>query len=265
MALSQPLVSKSAVMAKKAGKPRKIPDKPDTLGWKTSDIDETEPRSWRGRTGIIEIEALEPKFAPYGLFKVGSGSGRGHKVEIRDLVGRTNSCGCAEHRVNGLGTCKHIEGALFALERKLGARAFAAAAVKGSPHVKVFLDRDGPPAPTLAGAPPSDDARGFLAPFLDRARLSSDPETIARRARGRAPSPRCAPPTKCRQSRATGPASNPPASRAAGPPARETETADRDIAFRRGAARQAKSGRSVHSKNATGIRPAGRPSRSRHR
>ena len=32
----------------------------------------------------------------------------------------TNSCGCIDHRVNGLGTCKHIEGVLSALKTKHG-------------------------------------------------------------------------------------------------------------------------------------------------
>ena len=33
-----------------------------------------------------------------------SGSSIVYDVEIRDLAGRTNSCGCIDHRVGGLGT-----------------------------------------------------------------------------------------------------------------------------------------------------------------
>ena len=38
------------------------------------------------------------------------------------LDGLANSCGCIDHRVNGLGTCKHIEGVLAALARGRSAR-----------------------------------------------------------------------------------------------------------------------------------------------
>src|SRR5208337_4997094 len=82
---------------------------------------------------------------------------------------------------NGLGTCKHIEGVLFALKKKLGARAFGAAAGRGSPRVEVFLRRDGDPAPSLGGPAPSAEAPAFLGPFLgENGALASDPETMAR-------------------------------------------------------------------------------------
>jgi hypothetical protein len=168
-------------MTKKPSKARKVLEKPQIVGWKTSDPDEIELRRWRGRTEIAKIDALEPKLVPYGTFRVRSGGGGVYAVEIRDLAGRTNSCGCVDHRVNGLGTCKHIEGVLFALRKKLGVRALVAAAAKGSPRVEIFLRRDGDPAPSLGGAAPSAEARAFLAPFLDEGgRLGSDPDTVAR-------------------------------------------------------------------------------------
>ena len=170
-----------STMAKKQTKARKVLEKPPILGWKTSDSDEIELRRWRGRSEIARIEALEPELGPYGAFRVRSSSGGLYEVEIRDLQGRTNSCGCADHRVNGLGTCKHIEGVLFALRKKLGARAFAVAAARGSPRVEAFLGRDGEPAPSLGGSTPSEEARAFLHPFLDdNGRLGSGPETVAR-------------------------------------------------------------------------------------
>ncbi len=83
--------------------------------------------------------------------------------------------------VNGLGTCKHIEGVLFALRKRLGARAFAASAARGSPRVEVFLRRDGDPAPSLGGSPPIEEAIAFLHPFLDEdGKLGSGSETVAR-------------------------------------------------------------------------------------
>jgi hypothetical protein len=128
-------------MAKRRSKARKASEKPQVQGWNTSDADEVQVRQWRGRTEIAKVEALEPRFGPYGTFRVHSGTGGLYEVEIRDLRGTTNSCGCVDHRVNGLGTCKHIEGVLHALCKKMGARAFAAAAAKGSPRVGIFLRR----------------------------------------------------------------------------------------------------------------------------
>ena len=168
-------------MAKRKIKARKVLEKPQLLGWNTSDADEIRVRQWRGRTEIAEVEALEPQFGPYGTFRVRSNSGVLYEIEIRDLVTRSNSCGCVDQRVNGLGTCKHVEGVLFALRKKMGARAFAAAAFKGSPRVEAYVRRDGEPTPTLAGAALSADVRSFLKPFLDKtATLAGDPEAIVR-------------------------------------------------------------------------------------
>ena len=168
-------------MARKKSKARKVLEKPQVLGWKTSDADEIAVRQWRGRTEIAKIEAIEPKFGPYGTFRVQSGSGAVYEVEIRDLAGRGNSCGCVDHRVNGLGTCKHIEGVLGALKKKLGARRFAAAAAEGPPRIEVYLRREGPPAPSLGGASPNGEALAFLKPFTAKAGvLKSDPDSIAR-------------------------------------------------------------------------------------
>jgi len=160
---------------------RKVLKKPQLLGWNTSDADEIQIRQWRGRTEIAKVAALEPQYGPYGTFRVSSGTGRLYEVEIRDLAHRNNSCGCIDHRVNGLGTCKHIEGVLSALKKKTGARAFATAAAKGSPRVEVFLRRAGEPMPVLAGATSSADIRAFIKPFLAKnGVLVSDPDAIAR-------------------------------------------------------------------------------------
>ncbi|MBO0757528.1 MAG: hypothetical protein J2P54_16890, partial [Bradyrhizobiaceae bacterium] len=167
-------------MKKKKTKARKVLEKPQVLGWKTSDTDEIELRRWRGRTEISKIEALEPKFGLYGTFRVHSSTGGAYDVEIRDLVGRTNSCGCIDHRINGLGTCKHVEGVLFALKKKLSARAIAAEAAKGSSRVEIFLRRDGQPISSLGGPAPGPTARAFLKAFLAKdGTLKSDLKSIA--------------------------------------------------------------------------------------
>src|SRR6266481_2980438 len=131
------------------GKARTVLDRPPPLqGWRTSDEDEIELRRWRGRTEIVAIEALEPEQAFHGTFRVHSGSGGFYEVEIRSIEGFANSCGCIDHRVNGLGTCKHIEGVLAALRRR-GAKAFRDAATKGATRVEIFLDRRDASRPVL--------------------------------------------------------------------------------------------------------------------
>jgi superfamily II DNA or RNA helicase len=177
---SVPPILRGFVMTKKRTRARAVLEKPQVLGWNTSDEDEIRLRQWRGRTEIAAIEALEPKLGPYGTFRVRSRTGGVYEVEIRDLAGRTNSCGCIDHRVNGLGTCKHVEGVLFALRKKLGARAFAAAAADGPPRVELFLSRAEQATPSLAGPEPAAQVRAFLKPVLTKARtLRSDPEPIA--------------------------------------------------------------------------------------
>jgi len=160
-------VAAKPVRAKKKSRARKVVERSAPLGWMTSDEDEVSLRRWRGLTEIVAIEALEPEHAPFGTFRVRSGSGGTYEVEIRDLIGFANSCGCIDHRVNGLGTCKHIEGVRAALRRK-GVRAFKQAAADGSPRIEVFLTRAGEPVPTVWWPTEADAAaRAWLAPFLE--------------------------------------------------------------------------------------------------
>jgi hypothetical protein len=118
-------------------------------GWRTSDEDEIGLRRWRGCTEVLDVVALEPDQGLFGDFRTRSANGGGYEVEIRSLDGFTNSCGCIDHRVNGLGTCKHVEGVLAALRRRKP-RAFRAAAVAGSPRIEIFLDRHGEATPKVA-------------------------------------------------------------------------------------------------------------------
>jgi SNF2-related domain/Helicase conserved C-terminal domain len=164
------------------GKARAVLNRPPLRGWRTTDEDEIALRRWRGRTEILAIEQIEPAQSVFGTFRVRSGSGGIYEVEIRSLTSFTNSCGCLDYRANGLGTCKHIEGVLVALQQR-GGRAFRVAAAHGSPRVEVFLDRRGDAAPSLTW--PSSDRRAaragrrFLAPFLDPSgTLARDPARI---------------------------------------------------------------------------------------
>lgn len=170
---------------------------PQPLGWNTTDEDEIALRRWRGRTEITTLEALEPKQEIFGTFRVRSESGGSYEIEIRSLDQRINSCGCIDHRVNGLGTCKHIEGILAVLRRQ-DAAAFDVvsktrlrhdAVGAGGARVEIFLDRRAAARPALAwpvsGARVSGAslraARDWLRPFLKSSGdLDIDPGKVAK-------------------------------------------------------------------------------------
>ena len=144
--------------ASKAARARAVLDRPpQAQGWSTTDEDEIALRRWRGRTEITAIETLEPKQPIFGTFRIRSESGSSYEVEIRSFDQHMNSCGCIDHRVNGLGTCKHIEGVLAALRRQ-DVRAFDVVsktrlehdvAAAGSARLEIFLDRRDTTRPTV--------------------------------------------------------------------------------------------------------------------
>lgn len=109
-------------------------------GWLTSDADEMERRRMRGGSEPFRIEPLRPDDDFFGDYRVHSGDGQTYRVEIRSLAEPANSCDCPDHRINGLGTCKHIEATLQRLQHRR-TRAFHETSGKGSPYVEIFLDR----------------------------------------------------------------------------------------------------------------------------
>jgi superfamily II DNA or RNA helicase len=109
-------------------------------GWSTSDADEIERRRLRGASEPARIESQTPGDIFFGIYQIHSGSGQTYCVEIRSLAEPINSCDCPDHRVNGLGTCKHIEATLHRLQYRRK-RAFQKAAGKGSPYIEIYLDR----------------------------------------------------------------------------------------------------------------------------
>ena len=141
---------KKAVSGRKkagSGSWRLQDDRPPTFkGWISTDADEIGRREWRGRTEIVEVHALDEDLRPFCDYRVTSSSGSSYTVEIRSLDTHVNSCECHDHRINRLGTCKHVEGVLHRLR---GGR--AASARRGKPktressgRIEIFLDeRDG--------------------------------------------------------------------------------------------------------------------------
>jgi len=125
----------------KTKKQRKKPQqRPRPSGWSTSDADEIERRRLRGINEALRIEPQTPDAGFFGSYRVHSGGGQRYRVEIRSLCEPINSCDCPDHRINGLGTCKHVEATLLRLQHRRK-RAFHEAVATGSPFIEVFLDR----------------------------------------------------------------------------------------------------------------------------
>src|SRR6266851_3207492 len=152
-------------------------------GWHSSDDHEITLRRWRGRTEILSVKALEADHPYFGTFRAQSASGGSYEVEIRSLNELINSCGCIDYRVNGLGTCKHIEGTIAAMARGR-AKSFRAAKATVSSRVEVFLDRgaSGLPAiiwPAELSGRNFKPTRGWLNPYLAAdGTLTRNPEQI---------------------------------------------------------------------------------------
>ena len=88
-------------------------------------------------TIAYQIIAKNHDIVVLGFYTETSSSGNSYTVEIRSIRERINSCECPDHRANRLGTCKHIEGALRRLTRRVRSR-------EESSRIEVFLDeRDG--------------------------------------------------------------------------------------------------------------------------
>ena len=82
---------------------------PPADDWRTTDQDEINRRRLRAREESPGVANRDARFPVFSDFDVHSGSGVTYLVEIRDLARRQFSCECVDFRVNGLGTCKHVE------------------------------------------------------------------------------------------------------------------------------------------------------------
>ena len=85
-------------------------------GWLTSDADEIERRRLRGVNEPFQIDSETQDDDFYGAYRIHSNDGKAYRVEIRSLAEPINSCDCPDHRINGLGTCKHVEATLYRLQ-----------------------------------------------------------------------------------------------------------------------------------------------------
>jgi len=91
---------------------------PPITDWRTTDADEILKRQLRAREERPRIVNLSPAHPVFSDFEVHSPSGLNYRVEIRGIANRQVACTCTDFRINGLGTCKHIEAVLQDLARR---------------------------------------------------------------------------------------------------------------------------------------------------
>ncbi len=112
---------------------------PSPHNWRTTDEDEINRRRARARTEEFRISNSDPRYPIFSNFRVRSGSGLTYSVEIRDVRQRQFACDCVDFRINGLGTCKHVEAVLLQLEARFK-RLFRAAEQNGALRLDVVPD-----------------------------------------------------------------------------------------------------------------------------
>lgn len=157
---------------------RKILNKaPPARGWLTTDDDEIRLRQTRAAAEPSDIRPLDRGDVYYGAFAVRAKTTlHPYRVEIRSLDARENSCTCPDFRVNGLGTCKHVEAVLERL-RLRGTKAFRSAAAGGPTCAEAYLSRHGQPEVRLLLPPQTPKpVRAFFGPFFGAdGRLLAEP------------------------------------------------------------------------------------------
>jgi hypothetical protein len=115
------------------------PALPPPTDWRTTDADELAKRRLRAREERHRIANLDPAQPIFSNFEVRSPTGMSYRAEIRDVATRQFSCSCTDFRVNGLGSCKHIEAILLQLGRRHRAEYKGAQRI-GSPRVDIVPD-----------------------------------------------------------------------------------------------------------------------------
>lgn len=113
---------------------------PAASDWRTTDEDELLKRRLRAEEEKPRIRNLDPSHPVFSRFEVRSASGMQYEAEIRDVATRQFACSCPDFRINGLGTCKHVEAILLWLGRR-EKKALRSAEKDGSPRIDVVPDR----------------------------------------------------------------------------------------------------------------------------
>src|SRR2546425_6672274 len=112
---------------------------PSPHDWRTTDADEINRRRLRAREESFRITNADAAHPIFSNFRVQSASGMTYSVEVRDLRQRHFACDCVDFRINGLGTCKHVEAVLLHLEARFR-RLFKLAQQEGSKRIELVVD-----------------------------------------------------------------------------------------------------------------------------
>jgi len=119
------------------------PTLPPAHDWRTTDDDERLRRKLRAQESPMRVRQAENCGHLFCRYEVGSGSGRTYAVELRELGERpVAACECVDFRINGLGTCKHVE-AVLAWVQRCRKVAWREALRAGSPLVDLVPSADG--------------------------------------------------------------------------------------------------------------------------
>ena len=138
-------------------------DVPPVHDWRTTDTDEINKRRLRARNEPLHVSEMGGHHPIFAQFRVSSGSGMSYAVEIRSLRERFFFCTCVDFRINGLGTCKHVEATLHYLEARHGRRFDEARQIE-SPLIDIVPD---PAGETLRIERPINSLPARLRRFFD--------------------------------------------------------------------------------------------------
>ena len=116
---------------------------PPAQDWRTTDEHERLRRKQRAVDEQPRVRFLDDTPGVFGRYEVVSRSGRAYTVELRTLdKPPVCACTCVDFRINGLGTCKHVE-AVLAYAQRARRTAWLRSAREGSPWVDITPAPDG--------------------------------------------------------------------------------------------------------------------------
>jgi len=159
--------------AKRRSKPKAPPPLPPILTDEES-IEARRRNALEEQASVTPIRLLD-EF--HGDYEVASTQWKTpYVVEIRDLRGCGNSCGCMDFQMNRLGTCKHIERIRQLLPHRRKTK-FQLRALAGSPLTELFVDSTLEPPRLRRRFPqrPPAALRNALEPYFDAEGLSVGP------------------------------------------------------------------------------------------
>src|SRR5437667_10639657 len=162
---------------------------PSPHNWRTTDEDEVNRRRARAQEEDFRISNIDPRHPIFSNFRVQSSSGLTYSVEVRGLRQRQFACDCVDFRINGLGTCKHLEAVLLHLQARFR-RLYQTAARNGTTRLEVVPDPNSDSLRLLknGGALPSPLKKWFAGDGALRGSVVEDAmESLTKLAEGEVP------------------------------------------------------------------------------